>query len=198
MTHEQQNRVLDFWFGSDPLKPLANKDLWFTKNPAFDEQIRSLFEAQVQQAKSGAFDDWAQTPRGSLALLILLDQFPRNIYRDQSAAFESDPKARKIAETAIARGFDEELSPIERCFMYLPLEHAEDLAAQETSVELFKSLAKKAEPDLRAMTQVTLDYAVRHRDVIKKFGRFPHRNSILNRVSTKAEVDFLATPNSSF
>lgn len=198
MSHEKQNRVLDFWFGDDPLKETDNVERWFTKNPSFDAEIRTQFSDLMAEAAAGGFDSWAATPRGALALLLLLDQFPRNVYRDDPRAFAQDEHARRIAEIVIEKGFDQELSSVERCFIYLPLEHSEDLAAQDRSVELFTALASKVSPEEADFIAEAFEYAILHRDVIKQFGRFPHRNEVLGRETTKAEAAFLKTPNSSF
>lgn len=198
MIHEKQKQVLDFWFGEDPLKETDNMERWFSKNRAFDESIRASFEAMVSDAAKGAFDDWSKTARGSLALVILLDQFPRNIYRDDPRSFENDQQARRIAEMALDRGFDQQLNAMERCFLYLPLEHSEDIHAQDRSVALFTELAATALPEESKAIAEAFEYAIRHRDVIQQFGRFPHRNEVLGRDNTKAEAAFLKTPNSSF
>ena len=198
MSHEKQNRVLDFWFGEDRLKETEMSELWFSKDEGFDNEIRTQFSDLMDEAAKGAFDSWAETPRGALALILLLDQFPRNVYRDDPRAFATDAHARRIAEIAIDRGFDHQLSATERCFIYLPLEHSEDLAAQDRSVELFTALALKVPPEEANFIAEAFEFAIRHRDVIQQFGRFPHRNQILGRESTKAETSFLKTPNSSF
>ncbi|RYZ67303.1 MAG: DUF924 domain-containing protein [Proteobacteria bacterium] len=198
MSHEKQTQVLDFWFGEDPLKEVDNMEKWFSKNASFDESIRAQFQDMVTQAAQGAFDDWGKTPRGALALVILLDQFPRNIFRNDPRSFANDEHARRIAEMALDRGFDQQLNTMERCFLYLPLEHSEDISAQDRSVALFKDLAASALPEESKAIAEAFEYALRHRDIIQQFGRFPHRNEILGRDSTKAEAAFLKTPNSGF
>ena len=179
--------VLDFWFAGDPLTPRA---VWFEQDDAFDAACHG-FAAARDAARAGTLDHWADTPRGGLALLILLDQISRNLYRGQAEAFAADVRARAIARQMIARGFDLVLTRVERGFVYLPFEHSEDLADQEESVRLFAALRAEAEDD-------GLDYALRHRDVIRRFGRFPHRNAALGRVSTAAEAAYLATPGAGF
>jgi uncharacterized protein (DUF924 family) len=182
-------RILNFWFGSpDPTYPADYRDAWFQRSDAFDAEIRSNFADDVELALGGELDAMAQTPAGALALLLLLDQFPRNLFRGTPRAFAGDKPARKIADAAIASGFDQEMTPRHRVFLYLPFEHSEDLEDQERSVSLFATL-----DDPKAY-----DYAVRHRDVISRFGRFPHRNVALGRQSTEEEVEFLKTPGSSF
>ena len=175
--------VLDFWFAGDPS---THRDVWFEQDPTFDAACTRFADA-LRSAKSGAFDHWTATPRGALALIILLDQFPRNLHRGSPDAFAADIKARDIARAAIAKGFDRSLGPIERAFMYLPFEHSEDLADQHESVRLCETLG--GDP---------LDYARRHRDVILRFGRFPHRNAVLGRTSTIEEQAYLAEPDAGF
>lgn len=198
MSHEKQNAVLNFWFGEDPTQQINESEKWFKKDDAFDAEIRSRFESWVQEAARGGFDSWSKTARGSLALIILLDQFPRNIYRGQPASFEFDPHARRTAEIALDHGFDQELSPIERSFMYLPLEHSEDLTAQNRSLELYEKLAAHAPGNESKLLKGNLEFAKRHREIIERFGRFPHRNEILGRTSTQIETEFLKNPNSGF
>jgi uncharacterized protein (DUF924 family) len=179
--------VLDFWFASDPTK---RRKAWFEKDPAFDMACAE-FAAARDLAKAGGLDDWADTPHGGLALLILLDQLSRNLHRGSAEAFAADAKARATARAMIAHGFDQALTPVERIFVYLPFEHSEDLADQDMSVRLFASLES-------AEGSNTLDYAERHRDVIRRFGRFPHRNAALGRVSTADEEAYLAEPGAGF
>lgn len=180
--------VLSFWFGKE-LKPRKE---WFTKNPAFDAEVRSRFLSLHEQAIAGQLDSWRNTPEGSLALILLLDQFSRNLFRGQPQAFASDPQALAVAQHAIAQGFDQQVPLIQRVFFYLPLEHSENLAHQAESVRLFQQFENV--PELKDY----YDYALRHQVVIAQFGRFPHRNEILNRPSTPEEVEFLQQPGSSF
>ncbi|WP_088893982.1 DUF924 family protein [Leptolyngbya ohadii] len=187
--------VFSFWFGEsgEDTSYAARRKLWFGKAPEFDRAIADRFRSLTEQATAGELDSWQRTPQGALALLILLDQFPRNIYRGTPQAFGSDLKALAVAKTAIDRKFDQELEPIQRIFMYLPLEHSEMSTNQARSVALFKQLAADS-PEL----QDTFDYAIKHQVVIDRFGRFPHRNEILGRESTAEEVEFLKQPGSSF
>ena len=180
--------ILDFWFGDGT----TARDEWFRKDPAFDDAIRERFGAAVEAAVGGAFAAWTGEPRGALALVLLLDQFTRNIHRGTSRMFAGDARALKVAESAVAAGFDDLLSPYERSFLYLPFEHAEAPAAQERSLELFARLA--AETGL----QSPLEWAAKHADVIRRFGRYPHRNDMLGRASTAEEIAFLAGPGSRF
>jgi uncharacterized protein (DUF924 family) len=188
--------VLDFWFGdlqSEASTYANRRKLWFGKAPEFDQQIRDRFAALHQQAIAGELDDWQKTPEGCLALLIVLDQFSRNLWRNSSQAFANDAKALTLAQRAIAQGFDQQIAPIQRIFIYLPLEHSEDQAIQDQSVELFRGLSTD-NPELTDC----LDYAVKHQTVIKRFGRFPHRNAVLGRETTPEEAEFLQQPGSSF
>jgi uncharacterized protein (DUF924 family) len=181
--------VLAFWFGAPPL---AVRTEWFRKDPAFDEAIRERFGARVDAAIDGRLAP-PQGAESTLARLILLDQFPRNLFRGQARAFAGDPQALALALALIEHGAERALHPLQRWFVYLPLEHAEDLALQDRSVALFAALAAEA-PGFDS----ALDYAERHRDVIRRFGRFPHRNAALGRESTPEELAYLATPGSGF
>ena len=174
--------VLTFWFGPRD-EPRVSRKEWFIKNPAFDGEIKERFEGPMKDAAQGALGELMQSAEGSLTLAILLDQFPRNVYRGDAKAFATDAKARVIAKQAIDQHFDKDLDPIERAFLYLPIEHSEAMIDQDRSVELFTALG------LGSMT----DYAHQHRDVIKKFGRFPGRNKALGRESTPEEEAHLAT-----
>jgi uncharacterized protein (DUF924 family) len=189
----QANQILDFWFGkpdeADYGKP---RKVWFTKNPEFDQEVRSRFLINYQQAAAGHLDDWKASPLGCLALIILLDQFPRNMFRGQPQTFATDPQALAYAQHTVAQGFDKELLPIQRCFVYLPFEHSENLAHQRQAIELFSTL--KDYPECAS----GVDYAHRHLKVIERFGRFPHRNEILGRETTPEEAEFLKQPGSSF
>ncbi|MES2965290.1 MAG: DUF924 family protein [Bdellovibrionota bacterium] len=194
----KQESILSFWFGDDSLHTTSRQNVWFSPTHAYDDIVRERFSALVEEASNGGFDDWGKTPRGALALVILLDQFRRHVYRGSAEAFSHDPHARKIAETAIDHGFDQKLTVIERMFLYLPLEHTEDLVAQERAVGLFRELREVAGPEETKMLEVALDFAIRHRDCIAKFGRFPHRNETLGRENTKEEREFLKRPDSRF
>lgn len=165
--------VVSFWKN-------AGHENWFRKDPAFDADFRERFLAAHEQAARGELDAWMQTPEGALALLILLDQFPRNAFRDTARMFATDDQARGLAERAIALGHDQTIDAELRVFFYLPLEHSENPADQQRAVELVKPLGGEYER-----------YAIVHQDVIQRFGRFPHRNTILGRASTPAETEFL-------
>lgn len=186
LSHQITSQILTFWFG-EPSSPDYGrpKGFWFQSTPQLDQDIRNLFEDYYKKATKGGLDDLQQTPEGSLALVILLDQFPRNMYRGTAQAFGSDGQALEIAKSAVAKGFDKQLLPMQKLFLYLPFEHSECLEDQERSVELYKALGD----------QGALDYAVQHYDIIAQFGRFPYRNVVLNRESTPKEIIFLENPS---
>jgi uncharacterized protein (DUF924 family) len=161
----------------------AGYERWYKKDEAFDAEIRQRFLATWEAALAGQRDRWQDSDEGTLALLIVLDQFPRNMFRGDPRTFASDPKAREVADRAIARGVDQRLDNVMRQFVYLPFEHSENLTDQERSVALFKALG---DPE-------NLRYAEIHEDIISKFGRFPHRNQVLGRTTTDAEAAFLAS-----
>lgn len=174
--------ILNFWFGESSSSSYGQyKDFWFQSTPELDQRIRSQFEPFYQQAIIGELDALSQTPEGSLALVIILDQFPRNMYRGTPQAFASDEKALTIVNTAVKKKFDQDLLPIQRMFLYLPYEHSENMEDQERSVKLFEKLGD----------ELALKYAIEHRKVITQFGRFPHRNAILGRESTSEEIKLL-------
>ncbi|MEO8995488.1 MAG: DUF924 family protein [Rhodanobacter sp.] len=185
-------QVLDFWLVE------SRAEDWFSSSVAVDEKVRSRFSTAVEAASVGQLDDWAHTPGGWLALLILLDQFRRNVYRNDARAWACDDKALALALAGIARGDDQQLPPLQRLFAYLPLEHAEDLALQDRCVVLFEKLCAGVEPGQRKPFLGFLDYARRHRQVIEQFGRFPHRNAVLGRASSSAEQTYLAAPDAGF
>jgi len=179
--------LLDFWFAEG----LGTwRRAWFVRDPAFDAELGARFATLADAAANGAHDELADTPEGALALALLLDQLPRNLHRGSPAAFAQDAKARDLARRAVlARGFDRALPPAAATFLYLPFEHSEALADQNVAVALFEGMR-----DVRAMAAPggAIDYAWRHRAVILRFGRFPHRNAALGRVSTAAEEAWLA------
>ena len=184
--------VVDFWF-SDRAKPL-----WFEKDAAFDEEIRARFGAAVHAAQMGGMEEWQATPEGTLAILILLDQMGRNIYRGEAKAFLGDLRALAIARAAIAKGFDRQFGFQRRRFIYLPFEHSEAMEDQDLAVQLFTLLMNDCDPADRQGAEEQLDYVHRHRVIIQRFGRYPHRNAALGRETTAAEAEFLKGPNSSF
>lgn len=179
--------ILAFWFADGPD---TFREAWFKRDDAFDAAIRERFGVACAAAPSGALDDWAGVPEGALALLLLLDQFPRNIHRGSAAAFASDAHALAVArQVVLARRFDLALRPTERMFLYLPFEHSEAMADQDVSVALFEGLRDHPE---HAKAGGTIGYAWAHRAVVARFGRFPHRNAVLGRESTEAEQAWLA------
>ncbi len=187
------NEILEFWFGKpDEAAYGQSRKVWFTKDPKFDQEVRSRFLYDYQQAAAGQRDNWKSSPLSCLALIILFDQFPRNMFRGQPQAFATDQQALTAAKYAIAQGFDKELLPLQRFFVYMPFEHSEKLADQQQSIELFLML--KDYPECAS----GVDYAHRHFKVIERFGRFPHRNEILGRETTPEEAEFLKRPGSSF
>ena len=175
--------VLEFWFAP------GREAQWFAVSEAFDGEVRRALLSHFEAARLGKYDSWRREPRGCLALCVLFDQVPSNVFRGTPRAFASDAAAREVARQAIVQGFDRQLADRERMFVYLPLEHSEDLADQEDCVRLMAQLQIGGE---------ALDYAVRHRDVIARFGRFPHRNAILGRDSTEEELNFLKQPDAWF
>ncbi|MSQ54035.1 MAG: DUF924 domain-containing protein [Betaproteobacteria bacterium] len=172
--------ILDFWFrGADKRKE------WFEKNAAFDAEIHTRFLPLWETALAGGLIEWRDTPRSCLAYIVLCDQFPRNMFRGEARAFATDPLALAAARGAMERGWHRELLPVEQLFVYLPYEHSEQLADQERSLELFAR-------------HENYDYAVRHWEIVKRFGRFPHRNEALGRATTPEEAEFLQQPGSGF
>jgi len=188
-TEPLAREILTFWFGTPPL---VERDVWFRKDPAFDAAIRERFGDAVAAARAGAFGEWCRDPHGALARIVLLDQFTRNIYRNTPEAFSGDDRALATADDAIANGFDRKLAPLERWFLYMPFVHSEDRVMQERAIALFHALA-----DETGLSS-PLEWAERHAEIIRRFGRFPHRNAILGRASTTEEIAFLAAPGSTF
>jgi uncharacterized protein (DUF924 family) len=184
--------ILDFWFERQGDAPLAHRRAWFEKNPAFDAEIRRRFAADVETALAGGHADWAGSAESALALVILLDQFPRNIFRGEAKAFAGDARARSIARQAVDRGFDIALPPLMRLFFYLPFEHSEALPDQDLAHLLFSALDREL-PGLDLA-----QWADKHRAIVARFGRFPHRNAALGRQSSPEEIEFLRQPGSSF
>lgn len=167
--------ILDFWFRDTDSK------LWFNSTSEFDEQIRQQFERTCQAALHGELDDWQHSPDGCLALVILLDQFPLNIYRGKRESFAGESKAKAVAKAALNKGYDQLLADQQKAFLYMPLMHSEDLSDQDRSVALYE----------KAGLEHNLRFAKHHRDIVRKYGRFPHRNKILGRQSTAAEIEYL-------
>lgn len=198
MTDPSQTRllaqeILDFWFGESNSPEFGkSQKKWFEKNLDFDSEVRSRFLAPYELAISGQLDDWQDSAQECLALIIVLDQFSRNIFRGTPEAFAADGKALIAAEQAVKNQFDRTLLPVQKWFIYLPFEHSENIEHQQKSVELFSLLS--GEPD----SELVIDYARRHLEIIERFGRFPHRNQILGRETTPEEAEFLKQPGSGF
>lgn len=195
--------VLSYWLGAaqpTDADALTRQPLWFAKSDATDAEIRTRFGPLVDEALSGALDGWAGSPLGRLALILLLDQFTRNLFRGTPQSFAGDAQALQLALDGMLAGHDTDPSvpTLARIFFYLPLEHAEDGPLQAQSVAAFTQLHDLAPPELRGLLAGTLDYAHKHQEVITRFGRFPHRNPILGRSSTQAEQAYLAQPGSGF
>jgi uncharacterized protein (DUF924 family) len=196
-----KDELLEFWFGDDPddaAVAKAKAELWWDHRPETDEILQVRFGTAVSSAAVGILDHWTGSPRGRLALILLLDQLPRAIYRGTAEAFAQDSMARKVAEGGFDSGADKLLRPIERLFFYLPFEHSENLEDQDQSVALYRKLLSEVADSHREIFAEFVDYAVRHREIIARFGRFPHRNAILGRDSTPDEKAFLEQPGSSF
>lgn len=194
-------RVLDFWFGtldaSGRAAPAAAKR-WWMKSAAFDREIRETFGAEHVSIVAGEREAWLATPRGRLAYVVVLDQFSRNMFRDTAGAFAHDAQALRAALDGIERGDDGVLAFDERTFLYMPLMHSEDLRHQDRCVRLFTGWRDALAGEPRERVDGSLDFARRHRDLVARFGRFPHRNAALGRTSTPEETEFLKQPGSGF
>ncbi|MDR6916655.1 uncharacterized protein (DUF924 family) [Pseudomonas sp. 3296] len=193
--------LLDWWFGTfeSPSEIAADKGkLWFGKRDSQDLEAQTRFGDWVEQALAGGLTDWAQRPEGWLALVLLLDQLPRMIFRDTPKSFSGDLRAQALVVQGIAADFDRQLKPMQRVFIYLVLEHCEQLAVQDEAVSRYIDLVTQQPEADRALFTDYLDYAKKHQKVIARFGRFPHRNSVLGRASTAEELAFLSKPGSRF
>ncbi|WP_461601696.1 DUF924 family protein [Aeromonas rivipollensis] len=190
--------LLDFWFGDAP-RAARQAPLWWGKSSETDALLAHRFGELAQAAAEGEIAHWAEVPVGRLALILLLDQLPRNIHRASPAAFAQDARARDLCLRGLSLGADKALSPLARVFFYLPLEHAESREQQARSVALFEALAaEQADGPARETFEGFADFARRHQVIIQRFGRFPHRNAILGRTSTPEEAEFLQQPGSGF
>lgn len=187
--------VLTTWFPADDA---AAQKLWWGKDEATDASLRERYGETLAQARAGRLASWTATPRGRLALVIVIDQLSRNIHRGSAEMFAADAQARALVREGLALGHDRMLQPIERVFFYLPLEHSESLADQHDCVALFEALAADVAPEQRSRFEFYTSFAVKHRDIVARFGRFPHRNALLGRTSSDEELAFLQTPGSSF
>lgn len=198
ITDEDQlriDRVLAFWFQQRELSAPqidARMDTWFGEDPVFDHEIERRFADDIERASSGKLDHWAETPRGRLALILLLDQFRRNIYRGTAQAFDLDKLALKLCVEGAMQKMDKDLSPIERVFFYMPLQHAESRRVQAKSVEIFKRLATAVSATYRETFETISQFAELHHDIVAQYGRFPHRNKLLGRDNTEEETEYLS------
>ena len=193
--------VLDCWFGAPgPATEVVarQRPLWFAKSAANDQIVAARFAETLVAAGQGDLDNWAASPRGRLALIVVLDQFPHHVHRGHGQSFAYDARSLALALNMIEHGEDARVTPIERVFVYLPLEHAESIEMQDRSVALYEKLVNEAAADERQLFEGFLDYARKHRDVVARFGRFPHRNELLGRPSTPEEIEFLKQPGSRF
>ena len=204
ITDEDQVRIdaiISFWFREQELTaPQIDQrlDIWFGEDPAFDHEIKEEFAADVKKASEGKLDHWAHESRGRLALILLLDQFRRNIYRNSPKAFEKDRVALKLCVEGAMEKKDKGLTPIQRAFFYMPLQHAESRKVQAKSVELFSKLATAVTPTYQETFLTMAQFAELHRDIIEQFGRFPHRNKLLGRENTPEENQYLAGDSPDF
>lgn len=193
--------ILSFWFGAPGTDPMARSSVWYKKDPAFDAEVRSRFGHDIELAARGEFDDWtsgagAEAAHTALALVVVLDQFSRNAFRDTPGAFANDARALDVSLRAQDKGLDRVLTPVERSFLYMPMMHAESREIQRRSVGAFERLAEEAagpgHPEAVAKFLASArDFARKHASIVDRFGRFPHRNTVLERTSTGDEVAFL-------
>lgn len=193
--------ILSFWFDLSRNDPVAAERLmprWFSSDEMLDADIRKRFLADYEAAAAGELESWEQTARGTLALIILLDQFPRNMFRGTPRAFAEDAIAQRLCVGGLEQELDVNLSPIERGFFYMPLQHTEIAYLQDLSVRQYENLLRDSEPEWKPLLRGMLNYAREHRDIVHRFGRFPHRNTILGRVSTAEERAYMADGGANF
>jgi len=199
---DEAEQVLEFWFGAcgaDGSLDPGRQKMWFGDSRKHDAEIRDRFGALHERARRGELEAvWAANARPTIALIVVLDQFSRHIHRGTAAAFAQDAAVQRLVVAGLGCKVDHELIPAQRAFFYVPLEHAEDLGMQRLGVRCFEGLVHTVDQPWRKDYEGFLDYAKRHRDIIERFGRFPHRNAILNRASTPLETEFLKQPGSSF
>lgn len=204
MTEEDEERIdeiLSFWFKEQELSaPQIDRrmDTWFGEDPIFDHDIEKAFAVDIEKACSGELDHWADEPRGRLALILLIDQFRRNIHRNTARAFSMDKLALKLCVEGAMEKKDKGLTPIQKVFFYMPLQHAESAKVQAKSVELFTRLAESVSPTYQETFLTIAQFAELHRDIIDQFGRFPHRNKLLGRENTPEEDEYLAGDSPDF
>lgn len=193
--------VLDFWFGDaleSPEAAAARSAFWFESDPTTDSLIWEEFADVVSDAAAGHYEDWLQTARGRLALIIVLDQFPRNIYRGTAEVYRYDPLVITLAQAGVALGQLANMAVPEQAFFLMPYQHSEELEVQRAGVALMQAMVAEAAPEWRAQAQGFADFAVRHHDIVESYGRFPHRNKVLGRSSTEAEARFLQEGGETF
>jgi uncharacterized protein (DUF924 family) len=193
--------LLDFWFGdaTDDVEVATKQaSLWWSKKPEVDATLAERFGDLCERARNGELESWKETPRGRLAVIVAIDQLSRNIHRESADAFSEDRRALRLSIEGVEAGDDLHLRPIERVFLYMPLMHAEDIGAQAKSVELFERLLQAVPESQKKVFEGNLRFAIAHRDIVQRFGRFPHRNGVLERTSTAEELEFLTQPGSSF
>lgn len=204
ITDDDQGRidaVLSFWFKEKALSAPqidGRMDTWFGTDPLFDEEIARQFSADVERASAGSLTHWADDPKGRLALILLLDQFRRNIYRNQPEAFANDKDSLKFCVEGAMKKTDSVLTPIQRVFFYMPLQHAESRKVQEKSRQIFHKLAESVSPTYKETFETIAQFADLHADIVDRFGRFPHRNVLLQRPNTAEEDEYLADDAPSF
>jgi len=195
------DRILAFWFKAHELSAPqidGRMDIWFGEDPVFDLEIAKEFSDEVEAASSGKLDHWAHKPHGRLALILLLDQFRRNIHRNSAEAFARDKVALKLCVEGAMEKKDAGLTPIQRVFFYMPLQHAESRKVQAKSVQIYRRLAEAVSPTYRETFETIAQFAELHRDIVERYGRFPHRNRLLNRKNTDDEDEFLASDAPTF
>ncbi len=193
--------ILTFWFKEQELSaPQVDRrmDIWFGADAAFDHEIQTEFAADIEQASAGQLGHWAEEPRGRLALILLIDQFRRNIYRNSAQAFEMDQIALRLCVEGAMERKDRGLTPIQRAFFYMPLQHSESPKVQAKAFELFSKLAEAVTPTYRETFGTIAQFAELHRDIVDQFGRFPHRNKLLGRANTPEEDEYLAADSPDF
>ncbi|MCY3885939.1 MAG: DUF924 domain-containing protein [Gammaproteobacteria bacterium] len=199
MSKSEISLVLDYWLDEcqeEPARCKSMSGLWYGGSPEVDKEISEKFSEVYERACSDSLSSWAETAEGALALVIVLDQFSRQIHRKTTLAFAQDPMARAIARRSVSTKLDHELSVPGRLFLYHPFQHSEYLEDQELGVQLAQSLLEECSPDWREYVEESLKYFIDHRDIIRRFGRFPHRNRVLNRESTQEELKFLESTSS--
>jgi uncharacterized protein (DUF924 family) len=195
------DEILSFWFKEQELSaPQIDRrmDIWFGEDPVFDEAIKAEFEDDIEKASKGQLDHWAEEPRGRLALILLIDQFRRNIHRNTAKAFSHDKLALKLCVEGAMAKKDKGLTPIQKVFFYMPLQHAESAKVQAKSVELFNKLAESVSPTFQETFLTVAQFAELHKDIIDQYGRFPHRNELLGRDNTPEEDEYLAGDSPDF